>query len=1126
MKTNFTKSIFGILAVICLLLSSNLIFAQATWLSSGNFTALNTSTYNETVKVTTTGGSVGGGNTVRGYAVNGTGDILDPAGYGGIPNAFNIVPTAQLFKATAGKPFTITLEFDLENTAFGSTESTITMLQSGLGKNDQNYAYDQYITIPQTGVTTANNRRKYTFTGTYTFPVGRTQSWLVFGFKRTFGGTNSSNFIDNIIVLPFVVEGAYNVISSANPVQIKGYFKEPAIPQMILHNPPGDMSSVTFQTAQEACRNMSQSLTTEESNTGKLNVTLGIAGSAGLFVTTNFEFSVTASVSGGGGSTAMRSNGQQNCVSILNAISTIPGSAPVNQGSIYLGYSSDIAYGVFPSVIINTSPTLTIEKDSSLIFGVVPNSATPFYYSKSNILADIAQRQTIIDNPATLPKIRYEAQSQINIWRQVLAKDSININNPNAEVITPSFTLTGNSASISNSVTQSVSTTETYDVSHFLELGAGVSFVVKVGGSGVDGGYEFKTKKTMGTSVSNSNNSSTTIAYTLQDGDQGDIFRVKIIKDKTYGTPIFLLDSAQSKTSWPYEGGYPRDQPSLRFNAAPTSSSYTVPNVPVGSQSIFGINICNNSNEQRTYNLRFNPQSNANGANIAISGTSGNTEFGAFTLNANACHPNTFFASITQANAAALSSPDLNLQLYAFNDQARASDIFATSNWGDYALPSGISTGQTSICQGSNTSVPLTANCGSGSVATWYNSSDTGVSIGTGSPFSQSPSTNTNYYVSCNSGIYNYKKFPAKSVIVNPSPAAPIITESGPLSFCGPGSVTLKSYSANDNKVLNFVKTSSQYVVVPHNSSLNLSTTFTMEAWVNYSGLNSTIVDKGNYNFLWQLSANGNANKMGYFERSTGWKYSTALVPENTWTHVAITLQNGTLTFYINGVPSGTAAVVSAFQDNQPMNIGRQQPTACVCNHFNGSMDELRLWNVAKSQAEIQASMNIGVAANSAGLVAYYKFNDASGNTVYDATSNNNNGFTVNNPTRQTLLTTPFNEVNALWTPINTTISSITATTSGTYTATLTNSFGCSNAASRVVSVGSNAALVSLSSPTDDFSTGNVLRTASSVNGKITATNKVTGLAKVDYQAKSIVLNAGFKADSGTVFSATVGGCN
>ena len=43
------------------------------------------------------------------------------------------------------------------------------------------------------------------------------------------------------------------------------------------------------------CRTFTETASDDISNSGFLDVTLGIAGSAGLFVTTNFEFSVTAS---------------------------------------------------------------------------------------------------------------------------------------------------------------------------------------------------------------------------------------------------------------------------------------------------------------------------------------------------------------------------------------------------------------------------------------------------------------------------------------------------------------------------------------------------------------------------------------------------------------------------------------------------------------------------------------------------------------------------------------------------------------------------------------------------------------------------------------------------------------
>lgn len=74
--------------------------------------------------------------------------------------------------------------------------------------------------------------------------------------------------------------------------------------------------------------------------------------------------------------------------------------------------------------------------------------------------------------------------------------------------------------------------------------------------------------------------------------------------------------------------------------------------------------------------------------------------------------------------------------------------------------------------------------------------------------------------------------------------------------------------------------------------------------------------------------------------------------------------------------------------------------------------------------------------------------------------------------------------------------------------------------------------LLTLTSTADDVSTGTITKQASASisvapNTNITATNKVTGIGtRVTYQAKSILLNPGFKADSGTIFKAEFGGCN
>ena len=184
---------------------------------------------------------------------------------------------------------------------------------------------------------------------------------------------------------------------------------------------------------------------------------------------------------------------------------------------------------------------------------------------------------------------------------------------------------------------------------------------------------------------------------------------------------------------------------------------------------------------------------------------------------------------------------------------------------------------------------------------------------------------------------------------------------------------------------------SNSVAVVPHSSSIDLGSTFTIEAWIYTDNGWRTIIDKGDYDF--DFAKSNNNDKLAFYNRNTGhWSYSNSSVSINTWTHVAITLSGGTLTFYINGTASGTASVATT-QDSGPMAIGMQSPESCQCNLFNGEMDEMRLWNVARTQSEIQANMNKSISPSSTGLAAYYQFNEGSGNTLTDATSNGNNAF-------------------------------------------------------------------------------------------------------------------------------------
>jgi hypothetical protein len=57
---------------------------------------------------------------------------------------------------------------------------------------------------------------------------------------------------------------------------------------------------------------------------------------------------------------------------------------------------------------------------------------------------------------------------------------------------------------------------------------------------------------------------------------------------------------------------------------------------------------------------------------------------------------------------------------------------------------------------------------------------------------------------------------------------------------------------------------------------------------------------------------------------------------------------------------------------------------------FNGLIDEVRVWNVVRTQSQIQANMNISLTGSEPGLVGYWRLDEGSGQTIADSTGKNN----------------------------------------------------------------------------------------------------------------------------------------
>jgi hypothetical protein len=79
--------------------------------------------------------------------------------------------------------------------------------------------------------------------------------------------------------------------------------------------------------------------------------------------------------------------------------------------------------------------------------------------------------------------------------------------------------------------------------------------------------------------------------------------------------------------------------------------------------------------------------------------------------------------------------------------------------------------------------------------------------------------------------------------------------------------------------------------------------------------------------------------------------------------------------------------------------IGRWGNTSTPLRIFAGSIDETRLWDIARTETEIRASMCSKLIGNESGLRAYYRFDESSGTNLPDLSPNSYDGTLTNAPT-------------------------------------------------------------------------------------------------------------------------------
>ncbi len=121
---------------------------------------------------------------------------------------------------------------------------------------------------------------------------------------------------------------------------------------------------------------------------------------------------------------------------------------------------------------------------------------------------------------------------------------------------------------------------------------------------------------------------------------------------------------------------------------------------------------------------------------------------------------------------------------------------------------------------------------------------------------------------------------------------------------------------------------------------------------------------------------------------------STLLV--DTWYHLAVTFNDSDeINWYVNGIREYTFAEGSDIDTNtQPVTIGASA-VAVTPQYRKGSIDDVRIYNYARTQKQIMEDMNAGhpaVGSPVGSYVGYWKFDELYGQNVYDQSVQGNNG--------------------------------------------------------------------------------------------------------------------------------------
>lgn len=185
------------------------------------------------------------------------------------------------------------------------------------------------------------------------------------------------------------------------------------------------------------------------------------------------------------------------------------------------------------------------------------------------------------------------------------------------------------------------------------------------------------------------------------------------------------------------------------------------------------------------------------------------------------------------------------------------------------------------------------------------------------------------------------------------------------------------------------------------------TTDFTLEAWIKNDTVSTedAIISKKvtaqgtsdtGYTLMRWSDANGGNICLYISDGTDAWSMCTSntVTVANEWTHIVAVFDQDSATnsnIYVNGIPrktstSGTIENVNSIANDVDFRVGSSGETTSVLDPFDGYIDEVKVYNYARTPAQIAWDYNRGAAAG------WWKFDECTGATLYDSSGSNNHG--------------------------------------------------------------------------------------------------------------------------------------